>query len=95
MGLKKDQSTEIITETEVAGDAGQDATSIYCVAFNEEQGVTGIQLAPMEVYDPLAGGELSTQPSKMTRIDWWLGLAGFGSYGITRGWNVEGAANWT
>jgi len=31
----------------------------------------------------------------MTRIDWWLGLAGFGSYGITRGWNVEGAANWT
>jgi hypothetical protein len=95
VGLKKDQSTEIITETEVAGDAGQDATSIYGVSFNEEQGVTGIQLAPMEVYDPLAGGELSTQPSKMTRIDWWLGLAGFGSYGITRGWNVEGAANWT
>ena len=95
VGLKADQSTEIITETETAGDAGADATSIYCVAFNDEQGVTGIQLSPMEVYDPLAGGELSTQPSKMTRIDWWLGLAGFGSYGATRGWNVEGAANWT
>lgn len=95
VGLKADQSTEIITETEVAGDSGTDATSIYAVSFNEEQGVTGIQLSPMEVYDPLSGGELSSQPSKMTRIDWWLGLAGFGSYGVTRGWNVEGAANWT
>jgi|GEM_PF-1959462 hypothetical protein len=95
VGLKADQTTEIITETEVAGDAGQDATSIYCAAFNDEQGVTGIQLSSMEVYDPLAGGELSTAPSKMTRIDWWVGLAGFGSYGVTRGWNVEGAANWT
>lgn len=95
VGLKKDQSTEIITETEVAGDAGLDATSIYAVAFNEQQGITGIQLSPLEVYDPLNGGEQESVPAKIVRIEWWLGLAGFGSYGVVRGWNVEGASNWT
>jgi hypothetical protein len=94
-GLKADQSTEIITETEEAGDGGSDATSAYFVAFNDEQGVTGIQLSPMDVYDPLAGGEQESTPTKLLRIDWWVGLAGFGSYGITRLRNFEGAANWT
>jgi len=95
VGLKKDQVTEIITETEVAGDAGADATSIYFVSFGIEDGLTGIQLAPLEVYDPLNGGERESKPTKLTRIDWWIGMAGFGSYGLTRAWNVEGAANWT
>lgn len=95
VGLKVDQSTEIITDTETAGDAGADATSIYMASFNEEQGITGIQLAPMEVYDPLSGGEMETKPTRIRRIDWWCGLAGFGSYGFTRGRNVEGASNWT
>lgn len=95
VGLKKDQSTEIITETEVAGDAATDATSIYAVAFNEQQGITGIQLDALESYDPLNGGEQETVPAKLVRVEWWCGLAGFGSYGFCRGWNVEGASNWT
>jgi len=95
VGTLKDQSTEIITGTEVAGDAGTDATSIYAVAFNEMQGITGIQLSNMEVYDPLNGGEQESTPTKLVRIDWWIGLANFGSYGIARGQNVEDPSNWT
>jgi hypothetical protein len=95
VGLKKDQSTEIITGTEIAGDAGADATSIYAMAFNEMQGITGIQLSDMEVYDPLNGGEQESTPTKLVRIDWWCGLAGFGSYGVARGQNVEDPSNWT
>lgn len=93
-GLKADQATEIITDTEVAGDSGADATSIYAVSFDGMNGLTGAQLSPMDVYDPLSGGERSDTPAKMIRIDWWLGLVSMGSYGITRGRNVEGAANW-
>lgn len=96
VGLKTDQSTQIITDAETAGDAGADATSLYMCSFNEQQGITGIQLPPgLETYDPFAGGESETGPYKMLRVEWWLGLAGFGSYGITRGRNVEGATNWT
>ena len=95
-GLLKDQTTEIITETEVAGDAGADATSIYMLSFDEMQGILGIQLPPgLEVYDPLNGGEQESTPTKLLRVEWPLGLAGFGSYGFVRGWNVEGASNWT
>lgn len=94
IGFKADQSTEIITDTEVAGDAGTDATSIYGVSFNGEQALTGIQLEPLNVYDPLKGGEQETTPTTLKRIDWWVGLANFGSYSITRGQNVEGASNW-
>ena len=95
VGLKRDQSTEIITNTEVAGDSGADSTSIYAVAFNEQQGVVGIQLEPMAIYDPNAGGESESKPVKKVRIDWWVGLAGFGSYGIARGRNLERIADWT
>lgn len=95
MGLKADQSTENITDTETAGDAGADATSIYMCSFNEDQGVIGIQLPPgLESYDPLGGGEQESTPTKLLRVEWWLGLAGFGSYGIVRGRNVEGASQW-
>lgn len=95
-GLKIDQSTQIITDTETAGDAGADATSIYMVSFEEQQGVVGIQLPPgLEVYDPLNGGEQESTPTKLLRVEWPLGLAGFGSYGATRGQNLEGASNWT
>lgn len=95
IGLKKDQSTEIITDTETAGDAASDATSIYAMAFNEQQGVTGIQLRNLEIYDPLNGGEQESLPAKQLRLEWWLGLASFGSYGICRGCNFEGASGWT
>lgn len=95
MGLKKDQSTQIITDAETAGDAGGDASSIYATSFNSEQGLMGIQLSDMEIYDPLSGGEQESTPTKLMRIDWWNGLANFGSYGVTRGRNVEGASSWT
>jgi len=95
VGFKEDQSTEIITDTETAGDSGADATSIYAVAFGDQQGVTGIQLSELEAYDPNNGGEMSTQPAKQLRIEWWMGLASFGSYGMVRGANCEGASQWT
>jgi hypothetical protein len=96
MGLLIDQATEIITATEPGGTGVLNTTSLYCASFNEQQGVVGIQLGgPMDVYDPLNGGEQEALPAKMVRIDWWCGLAGFGSYGIARGRNVESAGNWT
>ena len=95
MGLKADQSTEIITVTETALDAGADSTSVYFASFGIDQGVTGIQLGPLESYDPNAGGEMSTAPAKQLRIEWWHGLAGFGSYGLTRLYNIGDPAGWT
>lgn len=95
MGTKKDQSTKIITETEAAGDGGATSTSVYCAAFNTEQGITGIQLNELNAYDPLNGGEQESTPTKLMRIDWWVGLAAFGSYGFTRGWNLAAASAWT
>jgi hypothetical protein len=94
VGMQRDQSTEIITDTETAGDAGADATSIYGMSFDEQQGIRGIQLSPMEVYDPLNGGEMESTPQKKVRIEWWCGLATYGSFGVVRGRNVEGASQW-
>lgn len=91
-GLKKDQSTEIITDTETAGDGGSDATSAYFIPFNEEQGVTGIQLSGgMEIYD----GRKDKSNAKVKTIEWVAGLAGYGSYGPVRLWNIEAPGSWT
>lgn len=95
VGLKRDQSTEIITDTETALDAGSDATSIYFVSFGDDEGLMGAQLGPMDVYDPLSGGEQESTPTKLMRIDWWLGLISLGKFSMVRGANCEGAANWT
>lgn len=95
MGLKKDQSTQIITDTETALDAASDATSAYFASFNIEQGVVGIQLNKLEAYDPNGGKELATAPATMLRVDWWNGLAGFGSYGVVRVSNIKAASSWT
>lgn len=95
VGLKTDQSTEIITDTEVGGNGAANATSLYGVSFGTDEGFTGIQLHDLQSYDPLTGGELESAPVKMTRIEWPIGFASFGSFCITRGVNVEGASNWT
>jgi len=96
VGLKKDQATEIITNTEVSNDAGTDATSVYFVSHNTNEGLMGIQLGgPLEAYDPLAGGEKEATPTNMFRYEWVLGLATFGSRGITRGRNLEAPTSWT
>lgn len=95
MGWKKDQSTEIIPVNEVALDAGADSTSVYFADFSIEQGITGIQLSPMETYDPNKGGEMSAQPATQLRMEWWCGLANFGSYGFTRLKNIKDPAAWS
>ena len=92
MGLKKDQSTEIITVTETAGDSGSDSTSMYFASFNEQQGIVGIQLGGLEVVQD-AKKDVAT--ANQTLIEWVLGLAGFGSYGVTRLWNIADPASWT
>jgi len=94
-GLMQDQTTEIIPETEVAGDGGTDSTSIYFCSFNTKDGVYGIQLNQFKAYDPLNGGEMESKPAKLRRIDWWNGIASFGRHGITRIRNIERLADWT
>lgn len=87
VGLKNDQSTEIITDTEDPGDAGNDASSIYVVRFGEDDGLHMIQLAGTSAapYDPVKAGEGgATGPAFMRRIDWAIGLRGLGSYYAAR-----------
>lgn len=95
IGLKQDQTTEIITLTEVAEDAGADATSAYFVSFNMEQGVSGIQLGPLETEDDVNDSSVGKATSDLILIEWWAGLAGWGSYGASRLHNIESPASWT
>lgn len=95
MGFKKDMSTEIITVTEDPGDGGNDGTSAYFVPVNEENGVTGIQLSDLEIYDPLDGGEQESKPVKMIRMEHWCGIATPGNYGPTRLYGIENPDSWT
>ena len=93
IGLKKDQSTEIITDTETDADSTHSvSTSIYFCSFNEQQGISGIQLRPLEVI-PNAEKDVATVDK--TLIEWVVGLAGFGSYGFTRLWNILAPDTWT
>ena len=93
MGLKADQSTEIITDTETDADGTHSvSTSVYYASFNMEQGITGVQLGPLEVI-PDAKKDVAT--AEQTLIEWVLGLAGFGSYGIVRQSNVLAPDTWT
>lgn len=95
VGLKKDQSTEIITATEDPGDGGNDATSMYFVSHDSMQGIRGMQLNSMDVYDPLDGGERESKPTKLLRIDWWVGLHMPGSYGLARLSGIMDPDSWT
>lgn len=85
VGLKGDKSTEIITNTEAV--AAADATSIYAVRFDTDDGVRVIDLAGAggpNVYDPLNGGEMEAGPQKLRRIDWPVGLFHKSQYTIVR-----------
>ncbi len=95
VGLKKDQATEIILDTETALSGGSTATSAYFASFGTDEGLTGIQLTALEAYDPLKGGESPTAPATMMRIDWWTGLANFGKRAIVRLKNIKAASSWT
>lgn len=86
VGLQRDKSTEIIVSTEDPGDGGNDATSIYVVRIDSDDGLHGIQLegTSPEPYDPLAGGELESGPQYLRRIDWAIGLMNVSNYAIAR-----------
>jgi len=95
-GLQRDQATEIITDTEDPGDGGEDTTSLYAVRFGLDDGLVGVQLDALDAY--WVGGadhELEAKPVKRLRIDWWVGLMGFGSYYSARMYNLAAASAWT
>lgn len=71
IGLKSDQSTEIITNAET-GSGGTDETSIYAVKYGENQFLWGIQQEALQVRDL---GEVQTQPVYRDRVEWVVGLA--------------------
>lgn len=86
IGLKADKSTEIITSTETAGDAGADSTSIYFARIDTDDGLHGLQLSgkSWKPYDPLTGGERETAPQKIKRVDNAVGLENVSQYSILR-----------
>jgi len=98
-GLKVDQSTEVITLTEAGGTGTANTTSFYLVSTSTptgdvqgaiSEGLTGIQLGPMEIYDVASTGEQTEK-----HIDWWVGLANFGAHSIVRVRNLLSPASWT
>lgn len=95
VGLKRDKSTEIITSTENPGDGGNDATSIYVVRMDTDDGLHGLQLSGTspEPYDPLTGGELEATPQHLRRIDWAVGLCNVSQYCIARIYGFRMAAS--
>jgi len=87
VGIQADQSTEIITNTEVAADAGADSTSIYAVNMEVGRGCHGIKIGNIDIYDPLKGGEKEAGPQTLLRVDWMVGLANWSDYSIARLYN--------
>lgn len=71
IGVKADQTTEIITNTETKG-GGSYETSILAAKFGIGEMTWGIQQYPLEVRDL---GEIDSKPVYRTRVDWNLGLA--------------------
>jgi len=95
MGLLRDQSTEVITDTEDPGDGGSDTTSIYAAKFGDDE-LIGIQLNQLAAY--WVGGpkhELEDKPSKRARIDWVVGLAPKGKWCVAHMYNLAAQSAWT
>lgn len=95
VGLKADKSTEIITSTETATDAGQDSTSIYFARMDSDDGLHALQLngTSFKPYDPLTGGERETAPQFMRRVDTAVGLENVSQYAIARLYGFKMAAS--
>jgi len=82
IGVKSDQTTEILPNTETLEDAGvAESTSIYFVKFGIGEFLWGIQEYPIEVDDK---GMLEGSPVYRTEVDWPLGLALADPYSISR-----------
>jgi hypothetical protein len=82
IGVKADQTTRIITNTEVTGASGAVCTSLYIVKMAPSNGdadtggqwLHGIQEYPMDVIDH---GRLQTAPAERIEVDWPIGIAHF------------------
>lgn len=90
IGVKADQTTEIILNSEtaagvVSGGVANTYTSIYAVKFGIGIETWGIQEYPMEVSDL---GELQTAPKFRTRVDWPHGLATVSPRSVARMYGV-------
>ncbi|HYE58563.1 MAG TPA: hypothetical protein VD948_08660 [Rhodothermales bacterium] len=80
IGLKADQSTQIITDTEVQG-TSSDCTSLYWGKNGVWTYTHGWEKEPLDVRDL---GELQTSPQLLTRVDWTLGLANWHPRALSR-----------
>jgi hypothetical protein len=82
---KDNTNTEIIPNTETAGDAGADSTSVYCVSMGDGM-IEGIQNSTMEVKDL---GLLDSGTVYRTLVEWLCGLAVYHSRAGGRCWNID------
>ena len=87
IGVKADQTTEIISKVETAAGAatGGESTSIYAVKFGIGEFLWGIQEYPLEVEDL---GRLEDKPVYRTEMDWPVGFALADPYSIARGIDI-------
>jgi len=84
---KDETNADIIPLTEVAGDAGADATSLYVVSFADGM-VEGIQNGVMEVEDL---GKTDSGVIWRTLVEWLVGMAIYHPRAATRLWNISTA----
>jgi hypothetical protein len=89
VGLKYDQSTEIIVNTTNAtSSSAGDSTCIYVCRLATEDGLYLAQLkgTSPEPYDPLNGAEggLAANPGYLRRIEWVIGLHQTGRYACAK-----------
>jgi len=86
IGVKADQTTEIITNGEADAGGGTGGTSIYAVKFGIGELLWGIQEYPLEVEDK---GVLESLPVYRTEVDWPLGLVLADPRAIGRLYNIH------
>ena len=89
MGVKADQSTQVILDTEHATDAkadGADRSSIYAVKFGVGDMLWGIQEYPIEVEDL---GLMKEKPVYRTMVDFPVGLAQVDPRCMARLWGFK------
>lgn len=84
---KDNTNTDIIPLTELAGDGGADATSVYVVSFTDGH-LEGIQNGPIEVKDL---GLTDSGVIMRTLVEWLMGIAMYHPRAATRIWNISTA----
>jgi len=84
IGIKADQTTEIIPNDESTG-GSSDETSIYAVKYGEGEYLWGIQQKPMEVIDH---GLVTSAPVFRDLVEWVVGLAVSNPRSIARAYGI-------